>query len=207
MAGLRLHHVRGRAQAVEALGVSTAVKVLAISGSLRGRSSNTEVLKAAAMLAPPSMTFTFYDGLGELPHFNPDLDGIGAILPPTVQALRLAVESADALLISSPEYAHGVPGSLKNALDWLVSGHEMPRKPIGLLTASRYSTHAPAALAETLRTMSTRLVDGACVVVPMDGRRLDAAGVVADAELTEVLREALRALAAGVDEAKAGGTT
>ncbi|MEO7963017.1 MAG: NADPH-dependent FMN reductase [Gemmatimonadaceae bacterium] len=185
--------------------MTMAVKVLAISGSLRARSSNMEVLKAAALLAPPSMSFTFYEGLGQLPHFNPDLDAIGAVLPPSVQALRAAVKSADALLISSPEYAHGVPGSLKNALDWLVSGHEMVGKPIGLLTASRYSTHGPASLAETLRTMSTRLVNGACVVVPLDGRRLDAAGTIADAELTDVLRVALRALAAGVDEATAAG--
>jgi NAD(P)H-dependent FMN reductase len=173
-------------------------KILAISGSLRDRSSNSEVLRAAARLALPNMAFEFYSSLGALPHFNPDLDAIGSVAPPTVATLRAAVDSADALLISSPEYAHGVPGSLKNALDWLVSGHEIPGKPIGLLTTSRHSVHARASLSETLRTMSTRVIEGANVVVPLDGRRLDANAIVSDPELADIIRAALMALDSAV---------
>ena len=168
--------------------------ILAISGSLRARSSNTELLRAAALLAPPSLNVTFYDGIGELPHFNPDLDAEAAVLPPSVQLMRAAIAEADALLISSPEYAHGVPGSLKNALDWLVSGPEMPDKPVGLLNASARSVHAHASLAETLRTMSTALVPEAVVVVPLDGRRLDASGIAAEPDLARLIRLALDAL-------------
>jgi NAD(P)H-dependent FMN reductase len=132
------------------------VHLLAISGSLRARSSNRELLRAVTLLAPPDTVVDFFEGLNSLPHFNPDDDGIGAVLPPSVVSLRQAIAQCDALLISSPEYAHGVPGSLKNALDWLVSGAEMVDKPTALLTASTHSRFVHAALAETLRTMSTR---------------------------------------------------
>ena len=170
--------------------------ILAISGSLRARSSNTEALRAAAALAPEGVTVSLYDGLGTLPHFNPDLDGEGAVLPPAVQEFRAQVGAATALLICSPEYAHGVPGSLKNALDWLVSGPEIVHKPIGLLNVSSRSTHAQASLAETLRTMSTTLVADASIVLPLDGRRMDAAAIAAAPEFSEPLKAALRALCA-----------
>lgn len=168
--------------------------ILAISGSLRARSSNTELLRAAALVAPASTRVTLFDGLAGLSHFNPDLDGEGAVLPAPVVAFRRQVGAADAVIISSPEYAHGVPGTLKNALDWLVSGPEIPHKPIGLLAASARSTHGQASLAETLRTMSTVLVPGASLTLSLDGRRLDAAGIAGDAELAALLRAALEAL-------------
>src|SRR5204863_353467 len=115
-------------------------RILAISGSLRARSSNTELLKAAAAVAPRSLRVALYTGLAELPHFNADLDVEGAVPPSAVHALRASVAAADGILICSPEYAHGVPGTLKNAFDWLVSGPEIPGKPIGLLNASARST-------------------------------------------------------------------
>ena len=172
------------------------VRVLAISGSLRACSSNTELLKAAALLAPPSMHIGLHTGLARLPHFNPDLDAEDAIPPAEVAALRAQVANADALLISSPEYAHGVPGALKNALDWLVSGPEIIHKPIGLFNASPRASHAYASLAETLRTMSTEIVPDASLTFPLAGSRLDATGIAADAELQAMLRAALRALEA-----------
>jgi chromate reductase len=174
----------------------STLRVLAISGSLRARSSNTELLKAAALLAPESLHIVLYAGLDALPHFNPDLDGDEAVPPPQVASLRAMVAEAHALLISSPEYAHGVPGALKNALDWLVSSPEIMYKPIGLLNASPRSTHAHASLAETLRTMSTEIVAEASLTFPLGGRRLDAAGIAADTELQAMLRSALNALEA-----------
>jgi len=174
--------------------VNTSFNVLAISGSLRARSSNTEALRAAAILAPASVNVKIFGGLGALPHFNPDLDLEGAVLPDPVQRLREEIGAADALLICSPEYAHGVPGSLKNALDWLVSAPEMVHKPIGLLNVSPRSTYAYASLAETLRTMSTQLVDGASVELPLTGTRLDAAAIAATPEFARKLRASLDAL-------------
>ena len=171
------------------------MKVLTISGSLRARSSNTELLRAAQLVAEPSWVFDHYDGLAWLPHFNPDDDFEGAVPPEPVRDLRARVAAADALLLCSPEYAHGVPGSLKNALDWMVSDAAMIGKPIGLLNASARSAFAHPQLAETLRTMSTALVAEASVTVPLDGRRLDAAGIAADPVLRPLLERALDALA------------
>jgi len=179
--------------------VSRSHSILAISGSLRARSSNTELLRAAATLAPDGVTVALWDGLADLPHFNPDLDVDGAIAPPSVAAFRAAVGAADAVFISSPEYAHGVPGSLKNALDWLVSGSEIPYKPVGLLNASSRATHAQAALAETLRTMSTIVVPDASITVPLDGRRLDADAIVAIPELASHVRAAVEALVRAIE--------
>lgn len=93
------------------------MQILAISGSLRAVSSNTAVLRAAAMLAPTGVNITIYSGLGDLPHFNPDIDVDPA--PLAVASFREQLKESDGVLISSPEYAHGVPGSMKNALDWL----------------------------------------------------------------------------------------
>src|SRR5215510_1633664 len=95
-----------------------AIRVLAISGSLRRASSNTALVNAAARLAPSGIEVAIYEDLDQLPPFNPDLDND---TPPTpVCEFRAALRSADAVLVSSPEYAHGVPGVLKNALDWVV---------------------------------------------------------------------------------------
>ena len=96
------------------------MRLMAISGSLREASTNTSVLEAAARLALPCVEVAIYRDLGSLPLFNPDLDG--ASLPPEVIELRRQVGMADALIICSPEYARGIAGALKTALDWLVSG-------------------------------------------------------------------------------------
>ena len=85
-----------------------------------------------------------YDGLARLPHFNPDLDEEGAVAPPAVAELRDLVTAADLLVICSPEYAHGLPGALKNALDWLVSSPAMVGKRVTIINASSRSTYASA---------------------------------------------------------------
>jgi len=179
------------------------IRILAISGSLRSASSNTQLLLAAARQTPQKAAIELYDGIGGLPHFSPDLDGPDS--PAPVVELRARIASADALLISSPEYAHGVPGSLKNALDWLVSGVEIVALPVALLNASPHSTHAQAALAETLKTMSAQLVPEASVTIPLTGRGLDASGILADPALAGALRSALETLAGAARAARASG--
>src|SRR5215469_4982365 len=141
------------------------MRILAISGSLRAKSSNTAVLTAAARLAPPGTEIVLYDGLADLPHFNPDLDTEDP--PAPVLALRRAIGHCDGLLISSPEYARGVAGALKNALDWLVSSLEFPEKPVALINASPRSTHADAQLRLILATMSARLIEAASITLPL----------------------------------------
>ena len=168
--------------------------ILAISGSLRARSTNTKLLHAVAAIADPAANVVIYHELEDLPHFNPDLDLEGANLPDTVNDLRAFVAAADAILISSPEYAHGVPGSLKNALDWLVSGPEMVGKPAGLLCASGRSMYAHNSLAEILRTMSANLVDDAVDIVPLEGRRSDLAAILADEAARSTIERVVTAL-------------
>ena len=168
--------------------------ILAISGSLRGRSSNTEALRATALVAPAAYRVEMYHGLASLPPFNPDLDTEGAVAPKSVEQLRAQVGAANALLISSPEYAHGVPGSLKNALDWLVSSPVMVGKRVGVLNISPRSTYVSASLAETLRTMSAVIVPGAWIELPIAGTGLDALGIAAHPEFATKLRSALEAL-------------
>jgi chromate reductase, NAD(P)H dehydrogenase (quinone) len=168
------------------------VKLLAISGSLRAVSSNTALLRAASLLAPDEVEITLYTGLGDLPHFNPDLE---ASEPPAVTDLRTQIRMADGLLISSPEYAHGVPGVLKNALDWLVGGEELVGKPVALLNASPRATHAQESLAETVKTMSARLVPEASIAVPLLGKNLDEVGIAANPEMASALRAAIAAFA------------
>lgn len=185
------------------------MRILAISGSLRAASSNTMLLRTVAALAPDGSDVTLYDALADLPHFNPDLDGAldDPALPSAVRDLRSRVGAAHALLISSPEYAHGVPGSLKNALDWLVGGSEMPGKPVALIAASPRATHAQASLAETLRTMSAELVPGSPFLVPVAGGALDESSLVRDPTIRSAISAVFAALARAVTAARveAGG--
>lgn len=165
------------------------MKILAICGSLRARSSNLAVLQAAKLLAPRSIEITLFNGLEELPYFNPDRDT--ETPPPPVSKLRAAIGVADGLLICSPEYARGVAGVMKNALDWLVGSFEFPDKPVAVINASQRSVHADAALRLTLQTMSAQLIDEASITLPLMGRNLDAAGIAQDPELSSQLKTAL----------------
>jgi chromate reductase, NAD(P)H dehydrogenase (quinone) len=172
------------------------IHLLAVSGSLRAVSSNTALLRAAIALAHEGVEIRLYGALSELPHFNPDLE---ADEPPAVSDLRARVRWADGLLISSPEYAHGVPGAMKNALDWLVGGDEFIYKPVALLNASPRSHHAQESLAETIATMSGRLVPAASIAVPLLGTKLDEAGIVASPELAALIRAALFAFVQAIE--------
>jgi chromate reductase, NAD(P)H dehydrogenase (quinone) len=171
--------------------------IVAISGSLRAGSSNTAVLRAAARLAPAGVDIVLFDGIGELPFFNPDLDGDQP--PAKVAAFRSVIGSADGLLISSPEYARGVAGAMKNALDWLVSSLEFPNKPVALINTSPRATHALAALSLTLETMSARLVQEACITLPLLGGAHDEQSILANDQLAGPLRDAVAHFAASIN--------
>jgi chromate reductase len=92
------------------------VRILAISGSLRADSWNTRLLRTLPDIAPPGMEFQFFDGLAEVPLYNQDLDVDPP--PPGVARLRAAIRAADGIVLATPEYLHGLPGVVKNALDW-----------------------------------------------------------------------------------------
>jgi NAD(P)H-dependent FMN reductase len=134
-------------------------RLLAVSGSLRAKSSNSRLLTLIAEIAMPNIEVTTFAGIGELPHFNPDIDREEHVPPPAVAAWRAAIQGADGLVISCPEYAHGVPGSFKNALDWLVSSADLLEKPVLLLNASPSGGEfAQPSLAETLTMLGARVL-------------------------------------------------
>ena len=172
------------------------MRILAISGSLRSTSSNTAVLRAARTLAPSGVDVILYENLDALPHFNPDLDGDKP--PQPVLELRSEVGRAGGLLICSPEYAHGVPGCLKNALDWLVASVEFPGKAVALLNTAPRATHAGAQLTEILTTMSARLIPEASVTLALPMQTEDGAGFAANPEFSRTLSSALSALARAI---------
>jgi chromate reductase len=177
------------------------LRLLAISGSLRARSSNSSLLRLAIDVAPAGVEIVTYDGLATLPHFNPDDDV--DIPPAPVLELRKQVGAADGLLFCSPEYAHGVPGSLKNALDWLVASVELPHKPVALLNASPWATHAQASLVETLTVMSTHIVHEACATIPVARGDVAVDGTIESTEIRSALRAALDAFVRGIEAAAA----
>lgn len=168
------------------------VHVLAISGSLRNASSNSALVRAAVRAAPVGVEVSIYRELGDIPPFNPDLDTEPA--PVAISRFRSTLQANDAVLISSPEYAHGVSGVLKNALDWLVGSGELIDKPIALINASPRATHAHAALSETLTTMSAHVVKDASATIPVSGAAFDADGNLSDAALSSSLTVAIAAL-------------
>ena len=168
------------------------MNLLAVSGSLREKSSNTAVLRAAALVAPESVLVTLYQCLNDLPHFNPDLDTEPG--PPAVLTFRALVRAADAVIMCSPEYAHGVSGVLKNALDWLVSSGEFVNKPIALINASTRATHAYASLAETLRIMMAVIVPEASITLALSNPKLEAADMAGDPVIASQLRASIAAI-------------
>ncbi len=169
------------------------MRILTLCGSLRARSSNRAILRAYARVVPPGVGFEHYEGTAALPHFNPDLDG--ETVPPEVAALRSRIAGAAAVVISTPEYAHALPGTLKNALDWLVSDPAFAGKPVVILQAARGSAFASDSLREVLRTMSARLLDEACVDLPLGTNQVDENAILARAELRALLAASAERLA------------
>jgi NAD(P)H-dependent FMN reductase len=174
----------------------SGMRVLGISGSLRAASINSALLRVASRLAPPEVTISLFRGVGELPLFNPDLE---AQLPPTVRELYDAVAASDALLIASPEYAHGVTGAIKNTLDWLVSFEPFVGMHVAVLNASPRARHADAALRETLKTMSAVVVEAASITIPLLGANLTEEAMAQDPLVSSAIRRSLRALHEAAD--------
>jgi chromate reductase, NAD(P)H dehydrogenase (quinone) len=173
------------------------MRILALSGSLRKGSTNTTLLEAAAMLAADSMDIRLFDGLAELPHFNPDLENETI---PAVDAWRSALRASVGLIISTPEYAHGVPGVLKNGLDWIVASGETVDLPIALFNASTRSRYAVESLEEILRTMAGRIIPEACIALPLLGKNPTVNEIVTDPNCITAIRSALAALELGISK-------
>jgi len=180
------------------------MRVLAIPGSVRAASSNVALLRALGALAPSDVQLELYEGLAQLPMFSPDV--ADAALPPVVAELASRVAAADALIICTPEYAFGMPGVLKNALDWLVSSGDLYEKPVAALSASPNEGGGARALGwlrETLSAHHAHVPEAATFAVPFVRKALSPAGVV-DAALAAALCRALESLKVAVNSRGSG---
>jgi NAD(P)H-dependent FMN reductase len=171
---------------------NTPIKILAVSGSLRKSSSNGAIINAFTAMAPANVKVILYDGLSNLPHFDPGLDTENP--PASVTDLREQLKQADGVLICTPEYAFGVPGSLKNALDWTVSSGEFAGKPTALVTASSQGEHGHAALQLVLGAISASLPEAAKLLIPFVRTKVNPDGLVTDADVLASLKSVLQAL-------------
>ena len=160
-------------------GPEAGIRVLGIVGSLGARSSNLTLLETAASLAPEGIEVVLYTGLGDLPHFDPDLDPDDA--PSAVRALRQAIAASDAVLIAAPEYGHSLPGVLKNAIDWLIGSGELERKVVAItasVPSSERGREGLAALRQTLGAVRAVIVSDEPI----------ARGPTSEATIRDVLR-------------------
>lgn len=166
--------------------------IFAISGSLRKGSSNHTVLEFLGSLMPANIVYQLYDGVSKIPAFDPGLDNDN--LPAAVADLRKQLSAADAIIICTPEYAFGVPGALKNAIDWMVSSGSFSGKPTALITASTNGEHAHEAMIKILGAVDAKLTEGTTLLVPFIRTKISGEGNVSDPETIYKLESLLKSL-------------
>ncbi|MBA3743305.1 NADPH-dependent FMN reductase [Sporichthya sp.] len=172
------------------------MRILLVSGSTRAASTNTAALRTVPVVAPPEVEAVLFDGLAQLPAFNPDHDHDD--LPASVRDLRAALDAADAVLFSTPEYAGALPGAFKNLLDWTVGAVPgLDGKLAGWVNvaAEGRGQGAHAELATVLGYVGAAPVPAACVRFAVGHGTVGLDGTVADPAFRTVLTELLAALA------------
>jgi len=159
---------------------------------LRASSSNLRVLQAAQQLTPSNTRLSIFAALESLPPFNPDTEPNSS---PAVQTWVDAMRNCDGVVLSSPIYAGGYPGSLKNALDWLVNTDAFVAKPFALLNATTRNLDVQDSLIRVLETMSGKHVTEASVAINLLGSTTTVADIVADPAIATKLTGALSTFA------------
>ncbi|HXS36186.1 MAG TPA: NAD(P)H-dependent oxidoreductase [Flavipsychrobacter sp.] len=165
------------------------IKIVAISGSLRANSSTNAVVKVIAGMVPENVDFIIYNGLGDLPHFNDSSE-----VPAPVEQFRKLLRDADGILICTPEYAFGLPGVLKNALDWTVSSGEFVFKPVAVITAATGGENAHKSLLLTLTALTADIPEGGAVLIPFIRSKFDKEGNLSDPATIQLLDSVLNVL-------------
>jgi NAD(P)H-dependent FMN reductase len=173
-------------------------KVIAISGSARKNSANLRLIKAIDELTKEKFDTTVFEGLTELPHFNPDLDNDNP--PEPVNNFRQLVKSSDGILICTPEYAMGVPGTLKNALDWTVSSGEFSGKPVALITASTSGLKAHESLLDTLQVIDARINEGTQYLISFIQVKLNSENKITDEQTMGDIQKLIEAFVEEMDD-------
>jgi chromate reductase, NAD(P)H dehydrogenase (quinone) len=170
-------------------------KILAISGSLRPNSSNSKIIQYIAGMVPENTEYTIYNELSSIPAFD-DAEAI----PATVIAWRRLLQNADAVLICTPEYAFGIPGALKNAIDWTVSSGELVNKPLALITAATGGDKAHAAFLQIFTALSANIPVNGALLIPFIKTKLDVNGNIVDEKLRHGIQQLLNGLIAAVPQ-------
>jgi chromate reductase len=167
-------------------------KLFAICGSTKKSSVNLSLIKAIAELSADDFELRIFNSIDQLPHFNPDLDS--ETPPDAITAFRKLLRESDAVLICTPEYAMGVPGSLKNALDWTVSSAEFMHKPTALITASSQGQKGHAALLETLKIIECSITDETSLLISFVKTRVSSDGRITDPDTKEQVEKLMKSL-------------
>jgi len=171
------------------------IKILGISGSLRSNSSATAILNVVSGLVPGNVEFTIYNGLAEIPAFNDSNE-----IPGTVEAFIKLLSNADGVFFVIPEYAFGVPGALKNALDWTVSSSTaFPNKPVALITAATGGDKAHAAFLLTLKAISSKIPEGATLLLSFIRSKLNEKNEVKDSETLDAIKSVIHSFLKAID--------
>lgn len=160
--------------------------IFAISGSLREGSSNHSILQFLARIIPTEDNYTIYDRLRDIPAFDPGIDTDS--LPAPVADFREKLSQADGIIICTPEYAFGVPGALKNALDWTVSSGSFSGKPTALITASTGGENAHEAMIKILGAIDAKLVPETKLLIQFVRSKINASGNVTDPDTNQKLK-------------------
>lgn len=178
--------------------------ILAVPGSLSVQSSNMHILRHIGNhYIPGTINFIIYNGVGQLPHFSPSIDT--EPVPEAVKDWRQQLDAADAVLICTPEYAFGVPGALKNALDWTVSSDNFGKKPLGIITASSKGDNAHASLQLTFKALGAAVAEKALLLIPFVRTKVNDAGVVTDPATADAIRQVVDNLINAIEQQRIAG--
>jgi NAD(P)H-dependent FMN reductase len=160
------------------------IKILGISGSLRAGSSASGILEIVSKLVPDNVEFEIYTGIGEIPAFNDSKE-----IPLPVTGFIRQIENADGVFFCIPEYAFGVPGALKNALDWTVATTFFSDKPVALITAASQGEKAHAALLLTLNAIGTKITEDATLLISFIRSKLNEQNEIKDIATLDAVKK------------------
>ena len=172
-------------------------KILTLCGSVRKNSTNHRLINAIKEMCASELEIVMYDRLDSLPHFNPDIEDV--LLPEQLLEFKQLLRLSDGVLICTPEYAHGVPGVLKNAIDWTVSSCEFSHKPTALITASTDGRFAHASLIETLRVIEAEAIDELELLIPFAQTKISREGKITDEQTAKAIEVLMRKFVAHVN--------
>ena len=167
-------------------------KIFAICGSTRQNSINLELLNIIKIVEKETIELQIFTQIDYLPHYNPDIDDLENT-PPFVINFRNKLKEADGILICTPEYAMGVPGTLKNALDWTVSSMEFSQKPTALITASTSGEKGHQSLLETLKVIEAKIDEKTSLLISTPKTKIQN-GIIIDHETLKNVKSVIENL-------------